>query len=97
MPLKQVDRRALDELCADADPRLVWHRQLLRACTPHDGEALGVCVMGGVARKARLADPRLAGEQYHLTLPRARQLRRFLERRTLLYAPHVLHRWDRPQ
>ena len=73
MPLRAARRGAFSTSCdADADPGLIRHGQLLGARAPQHGEALGVRVVGGVARQARLADPRLAGEQHHLALVRAR-------------------------
>ena len=45
---KQLLRGVRDELGADLYPRLIGHRELLRASTPAHGKALGVGAVGGV-------------------------------------------------
>ena len=97
MPREQLRRRALHKLRAHPDPRLIGHRELLRARTPRNRKPLSVSIMRRIAGKASLADPRLPAQQHDLTPAHARQLQRFLKRCTLLHSPHVLHRRNRPQ
>ena len=71
----------LDELRADVDPRLIRRRKVLRTRAPTDREPVRVRAERRIGRQARLADPRLAGHQHHLTGPDRAAFRALLEQR----------------
>ena len=88
--LDQLFRSVPDEVRAHPDPRLIRHRELLRACAPADGEPLRVSAVGDVAGEPRLSDSRLSSEKHDLPRTAAHVGQRALpERRALDHPPDI--------
>ena len=86
---EHVVRCMLDQLRADLDPRLVRRRDVLAARTPADREPLGVRAQRRMRCQPRLPDPRLAGQEHHLTRARPRLRARALHQRPLVRAADI--------
>src|SRR6516162_7183883 len=90
--LQQFLGGVLDDVPADLNPRLIRDRQLFRAGAPQHRSALAVGEVGGVARQAGLADPRLARNEHEATVPPARFASELAEVLALRNAPDEARR-----